>query len=321
MTPLRLVFLIAALAFPAMPALADYPDRPLHFIVPYPAGGPADTLARVFGERLAERLGQSVVVENRAGASGNIGMAAAARMPADGYTLVLAPTSNLTVNQSLYKNLSFDVEKDFIPLTMLGFVPNVLVVHSSVPAKTLPELVALAKKEPGKLSFASPAIGSGAHLGGELLKSEAGVDLLHVPYKGIAPATNDLVGGVVSMMFLSVSSALPYIQAGTLRPLALASPERSPSLKDVPTVAEQGFPGFDVTSWYGVVLRAGTPPEIVQRLWRETEEIMKRPDLRARLQGMGIDPGGMPPEKFAEVIRADTRKWGDIVRKAGITAE
>jgi tripartite-type tricarboxylate transporter receptor subunit TctC len=305
----------------AAPAAAAYPDRPLRMIVPFPAGGVADTLARLVADRLTERLGQNVIVDNRVGAAGNIGMSAAARAPADGYTIALAPAGNLTVNQSLFSDMGFDTARDFAPLTIVGTVPNALVVHKDVPAKTLAELVAHAKANPGKLTFASPGVGAGAHLAGELLKVEAGIDLLHVPYKGIAPAVSDLTAGRISMMFLGISSALPHIETGVLRPIAVASLERAAVLKDVPTVAEQGFPGFDVTSWYGLVVRSGTPPEIVDRLYRETAEILKREDVKSRLTGMGVDPGGMPPDKFAALIETESKKWGEIIRKANIKVE
>jgi tripartite-type tricarboxylate transporter receptor subunit TctC len=312
---------VAVLLLFAGAARAEYPDRPLRFVVPFPAGGVADALARLVGQRLGERLGQNVLVDNRPGAAGNIGMGAAVRLPADGYTLVLAPAGNLTVNQSLYKELNFDIGRDFAPLTMIGTVPNVLVVAKDVPATTLAELVALAKASPGALSFASPGIGTGAQLGGELLKVEAGIDLLHVPYSGIAPAVTDLVAGRVSLMFLAIASALPHIETGALRPLAVASLERAPALKDVPTVAEQGFPGFDVTSWYGIVLRAGVPPPIVARLYDETASILKDDAFRARLAALGVEPGGLPPDRFGTLIAAESRKWGDIIRRAGIKVE
>lgn len=299
----------------------DYPSRSIRFVVPWPAGGVADTVARVVAEKLSEQLGQRLIVENRPGASGNIGMAAVTAAPADGYTLVLTPTGNLTVNQTLYKTLPFDTERDFLPLTVLATVPNVLVVNRTVPANTLAELVAYAKANPGKLSFASPGQATGAHLAGELLKVEAGIDMLHVPYTGIAPATNDVIGERVSLMFLGISSALPYIRAGSLRPLAVAALKPSPLLPDVPLVADSGYPGFDVTSWYGVALRAGVPSEIVDRLYRETAEILKRADLRERFAGMGVEPGGLPPAEFAELVRSESGKWRDIIVRANIKLE
>jgi tripartite-type tricarboxylate transporter receptor subunit TctC len=299
----------------------SWPAHAIRFNVPWPAGGVADTVARVTADKLSERLGQKLIVENRPGASGNIGMAAVAAAPADGYTLVLTPTGNLTVNQALYKDLPFDTARDFLPLTVLATVPNVLVVNRTVPAKTVGELVAYAKANPGKLTFASPGQGSGAHLAGELLKADAGIDMLHVPYTGIAPAMNDVVGERVSLMFLGISSALPYIHAGTLRPLAVAALKKSPLLPDVPLVADAGYPGFDVTSWYGVAVRRGTPAEIVDRLYRETAEVLKLDDVKERFAGMGVEPGGLPPQEFAALVRSETKKWGDIIVRANIKLE
>ena len=324
MDRLRRTLLLSPLAFalPAGVAKAEtYPIRPLKFIVPWPAGGVADTVARVVGEKLSDRLGQRLLVENRPGAAGNIGMAATVAAPADGYTLVLTPTGNLTVNQSLFKNLQFDTARDFRPLTLLATVPNVLVVNRSLPVKNVTELVAYAKANPGKLTFASPGAGSGAHLAGELLKVQAGIDMLHVPYTGIAPAMNDVVGERVALMFLGISSALPQIHAGALRPLAIAALQRSPQLPDVPLVADSGFPGFDVTSWYGIAVRSGTPPEVVDRLYREIVEVLKLPDVKERFAGMGVEPGALSPAALADLVRNESKKWGDIIVRANIKIE
>src|SRR6185436_13424784 len=226
--------------------------------------------------------------------------------------------NSLTVNQTLYKNLPFDTARDFLPVTILATVPNVLVVNRSVSAKSVAELVAYAKANPGKLTFASPGQGSGAHLAGELLKADAGIDMLHVPYTGIAPAMNDVVGERVSLMFLGISSALPQIRASSLRPLAVAALKRSPQLPEVALVAEQGYPGFDVTSWYGIAVRSGTPADIVDRLYRETAEILKRDDVKDRFAGMGVEPGGLPPAEFAALVRSESKKWGDIIVRTNI---
>ena len=324
MNKVRRALLALPLALAAAPLAGraeTYPSRPIKFVVPWPAGGVADTVARVVADKLSERLGQRLIVENRPGAAGNIGMAAVAAAPADGYTLVLTPTGNLTVNQSLFKNLQFDTARDFLPLTVLATVPNVLVVSADLPVKNVAELVAYAKANPGKLTFASPGAGSGAHLAGELLKSDAGIDMLHVPYTGIAPAMNDVVGGRVSLMFLGISSALPQINTGTLRPLAIAALQRSPQLPDVPLVADAGFPSFDVTSWYGVAVRSGTPPEIVDRLYREIAEVLKLADVKERFAGMGVEPGGLAPAAFGDLVRSESRKWGDIIVRANIKIE
>jgi tripartite-type tricarboxylate transporter receptor subunit TctC len=315
----RAAVLALALSAPLL-ALAQepYPNRPVRIIVPFAAGGVADLVPRVVGEKLSQKWGQPVVVENKVGASGNIGMAEGARAAADGYTLVLAPTGNLTVNPTLFPKLPFDTHRDLAPVTLLAQSPNVLVVHPSVPAKTLSELIAYAKANPGKLNFASPGDGSGAHLAGELLNIDAGIKAVHVPYKGIAPAVNDLLGGNVQMMFAGISTILQHVKSGKLVAIAIASPKRNPQLPDVPTVAESGLPGFDVTSWYGIVTRAGTPPEIIRKLQRDMAEALQAEDVKARLASLGLEPVGNTPEQFDALIKAESRKWNDIMRKANI---
>ena len=299
-------------------AQEPFPSRPVRIIVPFAAGGVADALPRIVGEKLAQKWGQAVVVDNKAGASGNIGMAEGARAAPDGYTLVLAPTGNLTVNPTLFPNLPFDTQRDLVPVTLLAQSPNVLVVHPGVPAKTFRELVAYAKANPGKLNYASPGEGSGAHLAGELLGIDAGIQAVHVPYKGIAPAVTDLLGGNVQMMFAGISTVLPHIRAGKLVALAIASPQRNAQLPDVPTVAESGYPGFDVTSWYGIVTRAGTPDAVVRKLQRDMAEALHAEDVKAKLAALGLEPVGNTPEAFDALIKAESRKWGDIVRRAHI---
>jgi tripartite-type tricarboxylate transporter receptor subunit TctC len=314
---LAALFAVAAVASHAQ----GYPSKPVRIIVPFAAGGVADLLPRIVGEKLSQKWGQPVIVENKPGASGNIGMEQGARAAADGYTLVLAPTGNLTVNPSLFPKLSFDTHKDLAPITVLASSPNVLVVHPLVPARSFKELVAYAKANPGKLNFASPGEGSGAHLAGELLNIEAGIRATHVPYKGIAPAVNDLLGGNVQMMFAGISTVIQHVRGGKLVALAVASPTRSSQLADVPTVAESGIPGFDVTSWYGLVVRAGTPPEIIQQLHRDIVEALSQADVRERLSGLGLVPIGNRPEEFQRMIESESRKWSEIVRKAGIPAQ
>jgi len=277
-------------------AQEKYPARPVHIIVPFPAGGVADLLPRMVGAKLSDQWGEPVVVENKPGASGNIGMGYVAQQPADGYTLALAPTGNLTVNPTLFKNMPFDTAKDFTPVTLLANVPNVLVVHPSVPVKTFPELIAYAKANPGKLAFASPGPGSGAHLAGELLKLDAGIDMLHVPYKGLAPAVTDLMGGQVQMMFAGVSTIIQQVKSGKLRALAVAGPHRLDALPDVPTVAESGYPGFDVTSWYGIVAKTGTPPAIIRKVQADMAEALKQPDVMKKLADLGLEPVGDTPQ-------------------------
>ena len=309
-------FICVSLCLPAL-AAESYPAKPVRIIVPFAAGGVADLLPRIVGQKLSEKWGQPVIVDNKVGASGNIGMAEGARAAPDGYTLVLAPTGNLTVNPFLFK-LPFDTARDFTPITVLATSPNVLVVHPSVPAKSFRELVAYAKANPGKLNFASPGEGSGAHLAGELLNIEADIKTQHVPYKGIAPAVNDLLGGQVQMMFAGISTVLQHVKSGKLVALAIASTQRSAQLPDVPTVAESGLAGFDVTSWYGLVTRAGTPPEVVRKIHADVVEALRSEEVRGKLAGLGLEPMGNTPEAFEKMIASESRKWSDIVRKANI---
>jgi tripartite-type tricarboxylate transporter receptor subunit TctC len=308
------VFCIAA----SIASAQEYPAKPVRIVVPFPAGGVADLLPRIVGEKLSRKWGQPVVVENRVGAAGNIGMGEVARSAPDGYTIGLAPTGNLTVNQTLFPNMGFDTRRDLAPVTLLAESPNVLVVNPSVPAKTFQELVAYAKANPGKLNFASPGEGSGAHLAGELLNQEAGIKAVHIPYKGLAPAVTDLLGGQVQMMFAGISTVIQHVKAGKLVALAIASPRRNAQLPEVPTVAESGLPGFDVTSWYGFVVRSGTPPAIIEKIQRDTAEALRMPDVQAKLAEQGLEPVGDTPAQFASVIDAETTKWVGIVHKAGI---
>ena len=319
----RLLLQIAALASALTVPVAglaqeSYPAKPVRIIVPYAAGGVADALPRIVGEKLAAKWKQPVIVDNKPGASGNIGMEEGARSEPDGYTLLLAAAGNMTVNPILFSNLRFDTYKDLAPVTLLAASPNVLVVHPSVPVKTVKQLIAYAKQNPGKLNFASPGDGSGAHLAGELLNIEADIKTVHIPYKGIAPAVNDLLGGSVQMMFAGISTVLPHIKAGKLVAIAIASPRRSAQLPEVPTVAEDGLPGFDVTSWYGIVVRAGTPAPIVQKLQRDIAEALRADDVATKLTGLGLEGVGNTPEAFDSMIKTESRKWTEIVRKANI---
>lgn len=323
MTPIRVARLLvvaAALLVPGLAGAQSYPARPIHWIVPFPPGGPTDLLARIVGQKLNEAWGQPVVVENKPGAAGNLGVDLAAKAPPDGHTLVVVPTGNITVNPTLFANLPYK-QSDLAPVTMLAIVENVLVVHPSLQAKSLAELVALARSKPGTVSFASPGAGSQAHLAGELIKLAAGVDMTHVPYRGIGPALNDLLGGHVSAMFSQMSSALPHIQSGALRALGSASAKRSAVLPDLPTVAEQGFPGFEATSWYALMVAAGTPAPVIAKLQAETARILRLPDVREKLAGLGAEPVGNSPEELAATIRTETARWAEVIRKQGIKAE
>mgnify|MGYP001186294111 CR=1 FL=1 len=308
----------AALAGSAWASEPAYPSKPVTIIVPYNAGGIADALPRMVGQKLGEKWGVPVVIENKAGASGNIGMGMVARAAPDGYTLALAPAGNLTVNPLLFPNLPFDTAADFAPITLLATSPNVLVVNGNVTATDFPALVKYAKEHPGKLNYASPGAGSGAHLAGELLNESAGIRTTHVPYSGMAPAVKDLAGGVVDMMFAGVSTVLPHIESGRLRALAVAAPKRLAALPDVPTVAESGYPGFDVTSWYGLVAPSKVPQDIRQKLYQDIAEVLQQDDIRQKFAGLGVEPASTTPEAFAAMIDEETRKWADIVKKAGI---
>jgi len=317
------VCLLLALVAPASVAEAAeaYPSKPIRLIVPFSPGGPADVLARVVGDKIGASMGKPVVVDNRAGAGGNIGMALGAKAAPDGYTLVLAPAGNLTVNPSLYRNVPYDVAKDFAPVTVVAAVPNILVVHPSIPAKNLTEFIAYAKSHPGQLNFSSPGAGSGAHLAGELFKSMVGADMVHVPFNGIAPAVTAVLAGDVQLMFAGAPAVLQHVRAGKLHALGVASLKRIAAAPDLPTLSESGLAGFDVTSWYSIVAPAGTPPEIVARLQREIDKALREPDVREKLAGLGAEPIANTPAEFAAMIKTETAKWSEIVKSAKITIE
>jgi tripartite-type tricarboxylate transporter receptor subunit TctC len=317
----RYVLALAAALAPALAAAQGYPAKPVHIINPFTAGGPVDLLARAVAQKLNEAWGQPVVVETRAGAAGNIGIEYVARQPADGYTLLVMPTGNAVVNPHIFPKLPYDPLRDFAPVTLLATVENVLVVHPGVKAVSVQELIALAKASPGKLTFSSPGVGSQAHVAGEMLKSMAGVQMLHVPYKGMAPAMNDLLGGQVSFMFLSMSSALKQVQAGKLRALGVASPQRSSAAPDLPTVAEQGLPGFEALSWYALMAPAGTPAEVVDKIAGDAARALRAPDVRERLLGLGANPVGNSPAQLGQMLKREHAFWGEFIRKAGIRGE
>jgi tripartite-type tricarboxylate transporter receptor subunit TctC len=318
------LFVIAAVAAcgPApLAAQATYPDHPIRLIVPFPPGGPADALARIAGDEIARALGQPVVVENKPGAGGNIGMEQGAKAPADGYTLTLAPTGNLTVAPHLYAKLPYDPAKDYAPITVIAAVPNILIVNPAVPARSLKELIALAKAKPGTLNYASPGNGSGAHLAGELLKRMAGVDIVHVPFNGVGPAMAAVLGGTVQIFFAQSSAALQQIKAGKVVALGVASPKRIAAAPDLPTIAEAGLPDFDVTSWYALVAPAGTPPAVTAKLQSTVAAALARPDVREKLAGLGAEPVGNTPAEFAAMQRAESARWQKLAKDADIRAD
>ena len=312
-----LVAVVAALA----PLVVAAQAKTIHVVVPFPPGGPTDVLGRLLGQSLAESLGATVVVDNKVGAAGNIGVDAVAKAAADGSTIGIIPAGNIAVNPTLFPALPYKAS-DLAPVTMLATVDNVLVVNAEqVPAKNVRELLDLAAKKPGALSYASPGAGSQAHLAGALLELSTGVQLLHVPYRGIAPAVTDLVGGQVSMMFAPLQTALPHIKSGKLRALGIASQKRSPLLPDVPTIAEQGVAKFEAVSWYALMVPAATPSDVVDRRSAATVRLLAAPETRAKLAAQGMDPGGGTPQELAATIRAESARWSEVVRKQNIKPE
>ena len=308
------------MVFCHLAAAQAYPSKPIRWIAPFPPGGPVDLLARTVGQKLSEAWSQPVIVDNRAGAAGNLGVEAAAKSPPDGYTLVIVPTGNIVVNPTLFPKLGYK-QSDLAPVTMLATVENVLVLHPAVQANTMQELVQLARNNPGKLTFASPGAGAQAHLAGELVKLSAGIDMVHVPYKGTGPALNDLLGGQVSMMFSQLSSALPHVRSGKLRAIGMASLKRSPVMPELPTIAEQGFAGFEAVSWYALMVPAGTPQDVIAKLHAETSRILKLSEVRDKLAGLGAEPVGNSPQELAATIAAESMRWSDVIRRQGIKAD
>jgi tripartite-type tricarboxylate transporter receptor subunit TctC len=296
---------------------ADYPTRPVSLVVAFTPGGPSDVLARIVGKKLEVLLKQPFVIENRPGAGGNIAAESVARAAPDGYTLLNGNNSILATNASLYKKIGYDAEKDFAPISLLGLQPNILVVNPQVPAKTMAELIALAKQNPGKLNFASSGYGAAAHLAGELFKTEAQIDIVHVAYKGAAPALQDVIAGHVQMMFATSASVIGHIKSGALRPLAVTTLKRTPLLPDVATVDELGIKGFDATTWHGLVAPAGTPKEIIATLHAATMEALKDADVRQQLENLGVDVIGNTPDEFAAYIKSETPKWTAVVKASG----
>jgi tripartite-type tricarboxylate transporter receptor subunit TctC len=298
----------------------EYPNRPIRFIVPYPPGGGTDVVARILNESLAIELRQPIVVENRGGAAGNVGTDIAAKAPADGYN-VLFTLSSHTINPKLYDKLPFDVEKDFVPISLAALIPQILVVHPSVPASNVKELIALAKANPGKLNYASVGTGSPGHIAGELFKLRAGVDIVHVPYKGGGPAVIDTIGGQVQLLFVSMPAAWQHVKAGKLKAIAVTSAKRSVAAPDVPTVAESGIPDYVVDSWYGALAPAKTPPAAVARLNAAFAKVLENPQIRERLLAQGAEAAPSTPAEFDRVIRDELQKWEYVIRAANIKPE
>jgi tripartite-type tricarboxylate transporter receptor subunit TctC len=309
-----------ALLTAGVPAAAQtYPTKPIRFIVPFGPGGPGDIIGRMIGKKLTESMGQPVVVDNRSGATTIIGTEIAARSPADGYTLLLISTTH-SVNPSLFPKLPYEPIKDFAPVTMLTATPFMLVVHPSVAAKTVPDLVALARSKPGQLNYGSSGNGSSIHLTTELFAGAAKIEMTHVPYKGSGPAFIDLIGGQINLLFSSTVSSLPHVKTGKVRGLAITSLKRAPALPAIPTVAEY-YPGFESSSWFGMLVPAKTPKPIIDRLLAETRAALKSPDVNQNLVSQGAEPGGNSPTEFGAYFRSEIAKWGKVVKAAGVKLE
>jgi tripartite-type tricarboxylate transporter receptor subunit TctC len=316
--------LVSALILVVMSGPAEaqqYPTKPIRLVVPFTPGGTTDILARTVAQKLTESWGQQVVIDNRPGAGGNIGTEIVAKAPPDGYTLLMGTISTHAINASLYKKLAFDPVRDFAPITRVGTLPNILVVHPSLPVKSVKDLIALAKSQPGGLNFASSGSGTSLHLSGELFKMMAGIDMVHIPYKGSTPALTDLLGGQVKVMFDNMPSALPHVKSGKLRALAVTTAKRSPALPDLPTVAESGLAGFDVSSWFAMFAPANTPKDVITKLNGEIVKILNSGEVKEKLAQLGVDAAPTSPEDLAAFAKAETEKWGKVVKATGATAD
>lgn len=319
---LFLVILASGAASPAMGQTgAAYPVKPIRWILGFPPGGITDIMTRILARHLAESVGQQVIVDNRAGGGGLIAASLAARAPADGYTLFSGTISTLATNVSTYAKLPYDPLKDYSPVTLTAVTPYLLVVHASVPARSVQDLVALAKAKPRQITFGTAGAGGGSHLATEMFRSMAGIELIHVPYKGAAPAMTDLVAGQVSMSFNQLASTLPHVSSGRIRILAASGARRLPSLPDVPTIAEAGVPGYEATSWQGLLLPAGAPTAIVARLHKEIVGALRSPEMKERLTAEGSEAVPTAPAEFGKFIAAEIVKWARVVKEAGVKAE
>jgi tripartite-type tricarboxylate transporter receptor subunit TctC len=301
-------------------AAETYPSRPIRMIVAYPPGGGTDQVGRVLADQLTVTLGQNVVVDNRGGATGNIGTELAARAVPDGYTLLMGNVAPNAVNVSLFKKLGFDPVKDFAPVSLVAVTPNILVAHPSMPVKTIKELIAYAKAKPGTLNFPSAGVGSSSHLAGEMLKSLAGISMVHIPFKGGGPALVAVIAGEVQIMFATMPAAMPHVKSGKVKPVAVTTAKRSQAMPELPTIAESGVKGYEASTWYGLLAPARTPPAIVTRLHADTVKILAGP-TRQRLEAQGFEPEGGTPAEFAAYIKTEIVKWAKVIKDAGIPAE
>ena len=310
---------LSALLFGGASSAQDYPSRPVKIVVPFPAGGSNDIIARILAQKLGERTGQTFLIENRGGAGGNIGADAVATSEPDGYTLLLTAPPPLTINAALYKSLPYDPAKAFAPVALLASVPIVLALHPSVEANNVMELIALAKAKPGTLNFGSSGNGSTNHLAGELLKSMTGINIVHLPYRGAAPAMNDLIAGHIPMMFDNIPAVLPQVQAKSIKAIAVAGAKRASALPDVPTVAESGVPGFEASAWFGLVAPAKAPAPVLAKLESEVDAILKMPDVQKRFTELGAEPANISGTAFGKFLADETTKWTKIIQSSGAT--
>ena len=315
------VVLAGSLPAQAQPASAapKYPSKPVRLLLAFPPGGASDFLGRLLALRMADALGQPVLVENRAGAGGNVGAEVVARAPADGYLILLGNNAILAANAALYPKLNFDPVRDFAPVVLVALQPNILVVHPSLPATNVKELVALAKRRPGELNYASSGSGLAGHLAGELFNSMAGISMVHVPYKGGGPALADLIAGQTQVMFATASSVTAHVRSGRLRALATTTARRPTGFPDLPTVAEAGVPGFEASTWHGLVVPSGTPRPIIDQISASVNTSLRQPDLREKFLAAGAEPAGGTPEAFAEYIRVEVPRWEKVIRQSGAT--
>ncbi len=309
--------IVANAQSPASGSSQPYPSKPIRLIVPFPPGGAVDILGRAMAQKLSENLPHNMIVDNRVGGAGAVGSEAAAKSAPDGYTLLMGSTTTISINPSLFAKLSYDPSRDFVPVTLVAFVPHLLVVNASVPAANLRELIALAKARPGQLNYASAGNGTPHHIAGEMFKQMAGVDMVHIPYKGTGPAVPDLIAGQVSFMSVEILAAMPHVKSGKLRALGIATSSRNPSAPEIPTVSEAGLPGFEVTSWYGILAPAGTPKPITERLAMEMTKAIATPDLSERLASLGATPVGNTPDEFGVHLRREGEKWAKAVKASG----
>ncbi len=311
--------IVAATLAGALPALADYPTKPITLVIGFAPGGPSDVMARLLTKKMEEQLKQTFVIENRAGAGGGLAGSMVARSAPDGHTVLLASGTILAINVSLYKNLGYDPEKDFEPVGLIGTQTNVLYIHPAVPAHTLAEFIAYAKANPGKLSFGSGGIGTPAHLAGELLKIKANIEYTHVPFRGSGPTLQSVIGGHLPSAFNPPAPLIPHLQAGSIRAIAITTPNRTPALPNVPTIAESGFPGFDAATWHALVAPAGTPKDVIAKLHAALDGALQDAATRKAMAELGIDVGGGTPEALRAYIKSEIPKWAEVVKASGAT--